>query len=263
MPWTGTGSERYWELELAEPRLSLVIPCYNEARNLPLLVERCRAALARPNVEVVLVDNGSTDGTPEVLRALLRDGSGIRAVRVECNQGYGFGILEGLRAARGEVLAWTHADMQTDPADALAGLAFFENSDKPAAMFVKGRRYGRPLADRMFTLGMAWFESILFSAPFRDINAQPTMFHRDFFADWDDPPKDFSLDLYAYYMAHAKSLQMHRFPVRFGERAHGHSHWNVNWQGKLHFIKRTLDYSFKLKKRMRADMRQHAGWKRL
>ena len=48
-------------------RLSLVIPCYNEARNLPLLVARLRETFVRDDVEVVLVDNGSTDGSAAVL----------------------------------------------------------------------------------------------------------------------------------------------------------------------------------------------------
>ena len=96
-------------------KLSLVIPCYNEAANLPLLLERYKALTARSDAEVILVDNGSTDNSPDVLAALLPSYPGCRSVRVERNQGYGYGILQGLRAAQGEILAWTHADMQTDP----------------------------------------------------------------------------------------------------------------------------------------------------
>lgn len=240
-------------------RISLVIPCYNEARNLPLLVERCRAALPRDRVEVVLVDNGSTDDTPEVLKSLEIGSDNIHSLRVELNEGYGHGIFSGLRAAATDLLAWTHADMQTDPADLLEGLALFDAAREPEKLFVKGRRHGRPAADRLFTAGMSVFESLLFGAPFRDINAQPTMFHRNFLAAWDDPPKDFSLDLYAYYMANAKSLEIRRFPVRFGKRAFGHSHWNVNWRAKAKFIRRTLDYSFRLKKRMRNGAARQAG----
>ncbi len=52
-------------------RFSLIIPCYNEAANLQLLLERCKELAVRPGVEVVLVDNGSTDGTAEALLNLL------------------------------------------------------------------------------------------------------------------------------------------------------------------------------------------------
>ena len=228
-------------------RLSLVIPCYNEARNLPLLVARLRETFVREDVEAILVDNGSTDDTPAVLAELLRDAQRIRSVRVERNQGYGYGILAGLRAARGLIVGWTHADMQTDPADALEGLALFDDHD-PDTMFVKGRRYGRPAGDVAFTVGMSLFETLLLRRRLWDINAQPTLFARSFFERWQAPPHDFSLDLYAYYQARRSGLQVRRFPVRFGERAHGSSHWNLNWRAKARFIRRTVDFSLRLRK---------------
>lgn len=227
-------------------KLSLVIPCYNEAANLPLLLERCKTLTAQPEVEVILVDNGSTDNSANVLATLLPSYPGCRSVRVDQNQGYGYGILQGLHAASGEILAWTHADMQTDPHDAIRGLALFERHGPK--IFVKGRRHGRPLVDVLFTFGMSIFETLLLRTGLWDINAQPTMFHRDFFAEWKHPPHDFSLDLFAYYLARTKGLTVHRFPVRFGDRAHGTSHWNVNWAAKRKFIKRTIDFSLQLKR---------------
>lgn len=231
-------------------RFSLVIPCYNESANLPLLIERCRALGLRPGVEVVLVDNGSTDSTPQVLAELLPSAPGCRSVRVEKNQGYGFGILSGLKAARGRILGWTHADMQTDPQDALIGLDFFAQNEQ--RLFVKGRRYGRPLSDTCFTVGMSCFESVLLQKPLWDINAQPTMFTREFFETWTDAPYDFSLDLYVYFKARQAGLTVRRFPVRFGERAHGTSHWNINWTAKKKFIKRTVDFSLQLRKQLKS-----------
>lgn len=232
----------------AEPRYSLVIPCYNEARNLPLLVPRCAQLTAPGDAEIILVDNGSTDDSPQVLAALLPAHPGCRSVRVEKNQGYGYGVLSGLRTARGEILGWTHADMQTDPMDARRGFEIFEAYGK--RIFVKGRRGGRPFADVFFTLGMSVFETALLRRPLWDINAQPTLLGRDFFESWQDPPHDFSLDLYAYHEARRAGLPVHRFPVRFGERAHGVSHWNVNWAAKRKFIRRTVSFSLELRRRI-------------
>lgn len=229
-------------------RFSLVIPCYNEEANLPLLLERCKVLTARPEVEVLFVDNGSTDRTAEVLEKLLPKFPGCRSIRIEKNQGYGYGILFGLKAAKGEILGWTHADMQTDPQDTLFGLELFEKHG--CDIFVKGRRHGRPFIDVLFTVGMSIFETYFLARPMWDINAQPTMFSRSFFATWAAPPIDFSLDLYAYYQAYSFKLRVHRFPVKFGERAHGVSHWNVNWSSKLKFIYRTLHFSLKLKKNL-------------
>jgi glycosyltransferase involved in cell wall biosynthesis len=231
-------------------RFSLVIPCYNEAANLPLLLERCKALAVTRDVEVVLVDNGSTDSTAEVLENLLPKFPGCRSIRVEKNQGYGFGIVSGLKAAKGEILGWTHADMQTDPQDALVGLDFFEKHGDD--IFLKGRRYGRPFMDVVFTVGMSVFETFLLARPMWDINAQPTMFSRRFFESWTAPPDDFSLDLFVYYQAQSFGIKVHRFPVRFGERAHGVSHWNVNLSAKWKFIRRTIVFSVNLARRINA-----------
>ena len=229
--------------------LSLVIPCYNEARNLPLLVRRLDQIVTRDDVEIVLVDNGSADETPELLDRYRSDRAFLETVRVEVNRGYGHGILRGLEAARGKVLAWTHADLQTDPGDAMTGLTMFDES-ATEPIFVKGRRYARPAADVVFTVGMAAFETVLLGRRMWDINAQPTMFTRAFFESWKQPPDDFSLDLYAYYQAKRQNLVIKRFPVRFGERAHGSSHWNVDWRAKFRFIRRTMSYSLELRKRL-------------
>ena len=232
-------------------KLSLVIPCFNEGENLPLLLERCAQVLSRENIEIVIVDNGSIDDSQTILKETLINYPFVKMVHVQKNQGYGHGILEGLKNASGEILSWTHADMQTDPADAIKGLALFEDSSKPTQLFVKGKRRGRPVLDILFTIGMAIFETFLLRRIMWDINAQPTMFHRDFFTTWDSPPDDFSLDLYAYYLAKKSGLKIKRFPVLFSERAYGTSHWNISLVAKYKFIKRTLIYSFSLYRKMK------------
>ncbi len=228
--------------------LSLVIPAFNESATLPALLERCSRGLLSPGVELLVVDNGSTDATPELLEGLLPAYPQARSVRVPQNLGYGYGILAGLKAARGDILGWTHADLQTPPEDALRGLRLFGEATNPTLLFVKGLRHGRPLADAFFTVGMALFETVMLGSRLWDINAQPTLFHRSFYQAWNQPPHDFSLDLFAFYMARARGLAVRRFPVEFGQRAHGLSRWNIDWRAKMKFIGRTLDYSFKLRR---------------
>lgn len=225
---------------------SLVIPCYNEAENLPSLLKRCSALTKNSNIEIIIVDNGSTDKTEEVLQILLPNYPGIRSIRVSDNKGYGYGIICGLKAAVGNVLGWTHADMQADPQDFLEGLRIIE--EHGSNVFVKGRRYGRPFMDTFFSLGMGIFETLLLFKPMWEINAQPTIFSRKFFEVWATPPDDFSLDLYAYYQAQVNRIKIYRFPVRFGKRLHGSSHWNVDWNSKIKFIRRTINFSLLLKK---------------
>jgi len=232
-------------------KLSVIVPCFNEEKNIPLVIGRFNQIIKRSEVEVILVDNGSTDNSHRIIHSLLSEYSFVRTVKVESNQGYGFGILSGLREAKGEYIGWTHADMQTDPYDVIKGLNLIEKSAYPVKTFIKGTRKKRPLTDKFFTWGMEIFEKIYLGASLNDINAQPTLFHRSFFELWDEPPYDFSLDLYAFYMARKHNFEVLRFPVFFTKRIHGHSNWNIGFNGKWKLIKRTLDFSFALKEKMK------------
>lgn len=232
-------------------KFSLVIPCYNESLNLPALINKCAIFSEKKDYELIFVDNGSTDNTNETLKKLIGRKNNFRFIRVEKNIGYGNGIIAGLNIAKGEILGWTHADLQTDPADAIEGLKKVQEINNPKNIFIKGKRYGRPFFDIIFTLGMSFFETILLGKLMNDINAQPTLFHRDFFLSWKDPPNDFSLDLYAYFLAKKKNFKIIRFDVFFGKRLFGKSHWNFSIKSKMKFIRRTLNYSFSLKKTLK------------
>ena len=229
-------------------KLSIVVPCYNEEENIPLILERFNEVINGEDLEVILVDNGSTDGSAQVLEELLPCYSFARKVTVEVNQGYGYGILQGLQECRGEYIGWTHADMQTDPGDILKAYKIIQ--EERGLVFVKGNRKGRPLFDQFFTWGMSLFETCYLHEKLYDINAQPNIFPRIFYLEWEEPPYDFSLDLYALYMARKKGLKVLRFPVDFPERVHGESKWNTGLASKWKFIKRTLDFSVRLKKEL-------------
>lgn len=229
-------------------KLSIVIPCYDEAENIPLILQRFEQVIQDYNIEVILVNNGSQDHSAQVLEELLPKYPFARTTLVPVNQGYGYGILQGLKEAKGDYIGWTHADMQTDPADVIKAYQMIENAGQP--VYVKGNRKGRPVFDQIFTIGMGWFESLYFRKPMKDINAQPNIFPRDFYEKWDNPPHDFSLDLYAVFMAQQQGLPVVRFPVLFPKRQHGQSKWNTGLKSKWKFIRRTLEYSKKLKRQL-------------
>ncbi len=240
------------------PKLSIVIPCYNEAKNIPLILQRFDAVIKNHSIEVILVNNGSHDETETILHELLPQYPFARTVKVDINQGYGYGILFGLNHATGEFIGWTHADMQTDPSDVIHAseliqmASFCHPGRDPGSIlnniFIKGLRKQRPLFDVLFTTGMSIFESLYLKTKLWDINAQPTIFHRSFYAQWKNPPHDFSLDLYALYMARKHNLTIIRLPVLFPQRIHGQSSWNTGLASKWKFIKRTIEYSLRLKR---------------
>jgi hypothetical protein len=100
-----------------KPHLSLVIPCYNEAENVPTLLTRVDAALALMSkpFEVVIVDDGSTDATPRLLHEAMKTKPWLRVIRMGKNGGQSAAFEAGFEAARGDVIATIDADLQHDP----------------------------------------------------------------------------------------------------------------------------------------------------
>jgi dolichyl-phosphate beta-glucosyltransferase len=102
--------------------LSIVIPAYNEVVRLPATLGRLRESLAGRDgeTEIVVVDDGSTDGTAEVAREA--GGEGLVLLRHEPNRGKGYAVRRGMLAARGRRRLMTDADLST-PIEELSRLA--------------------------------------------------------------------------------------------------------------------------------------------
>ena len=96
-------------MSIAVPDVSVVLPCYNERDHVELEIKRIRAALeaAGMSYELICVDDGSVDGTREVLESI----PGIRTILLPRNQGSGTARRIGTQQARGRVVVWTDADM--------------------------------------------------------------------------------------------------------------------------------------------------------
>jgi len=229
-------------------KLSIIIPCYNEELSLKKLVDNCLEYINN-DVEIILVDNGSTDKTYNSLLSFNLP-SNIVPVRVEENLGYGNGILYGLNLAKGEVISWTHADLQTDVSDVLKGYKKFENELISKKCMVKGERKKRNLLDFLFTFAMGIYSSIILNKWMYDINAQPKIFHRSFLNEFDNPPLDFSLDLFLIYFFKSKNIKVNSFPVLFNKREYGEAKGGGTFKGKINLIIRTLKYIHKLKRNL-------------
>ncbi|MEK7269323.1 MAG: glycosyltransferase family 2 protein [Planctomycetota bacterium] len=99
----------------AAPRLSVLIPCYNEAATIEAIVRKVVSA-PFPGKEIIVVDDGSTDGTRDILRTKIEP-MGVRVILQEKNRGKGAALREAFRAATGDVWIVQDADLEYDPAD--------------------------------------------------------------------------------------------------------------------------------------------------
>ena len=165
------------------------------------------------------------------------------------NTGYGYGILQGLKEAKGDFLGWMHADMQTDPQDIIRAYKILEKNNWNKNMYVKGKRKKRSFVENFFTIGMSIFETIYLREFLWDINGQPNVFSRKFYRTWIEPPKDFSFDLYVLYMGKKQKLDFKRINVLFPNRINGVSSWNTGLLSKWKLIKRIIKYSIELNKK--------------
>jgi len=98
--------------------VSVVIPIFNERENLPPLYQALRDALGDRKVELVFVDDGSTDGSRQELERLARnDSARVRVIELRRNFGQTAAIAAGIDHAQGQVIVLIDADLQNDPAD--------------------------------------------------------------------------------------------------------------------------------------------------
>jgi len=100
-------------MSAGSPAVSVVVPLFNEEENVPLLQGELTAALNGLDYEIILVDDGSTDGTVQRIAPDPR----VRLVQFERNAGQSAAMYAGLNSARGDVAVLIDGDLQNDPAD--------------------------------------------------------------------------------------------------------------------------------------------------
>lgn len=123
--------------------LSVVIPCKNEAENLPILIAEIATALSGHALEVLVIDDGSTDGTCDAaLRTGQEIGATVRVLHHAVSAGQSAAVRTGVHHARGEIIICTDGDGQNDPAF-MPALVEKLNQCGPTFGMVGGQRVGR------------------------------------------------------------------------------------------------------------------------
>ena len=207
---------------------SLIIPCYNEARNIPILIKKYSKFIKTKNNELILVNNGSNDETDKIFKKLKKNKK-IKTYKVKKNIGFGYGLKKGLLKAKGKYLIYSHADLEVDPKDVLKSIKIFLKEQKlEKKIFIKGNRVNKiknywSINDIIFSYGLTFFSTILFRKNLYDIHAQPVLFSKKMLKEISYYPNDFSIDLAIYLHAKNNGYKIIRFPVNFNKkkRIHG------------------------------------------
>jgi len=157
---------------MASPELlSILVPVYNEARTVASVIDRLRSIGLPVPREIIVVNDGSSDGTREVLDAYPHRDAALTIVHVEQNAGKGAAIRRGLRQARGTIIAIQDADLELDPAQLTALVAPILAGETKV---VYGSRFlaGRPDAPWLTVLAnraLTWLTNLLFGARITDM----------------------------------------------------------------------------------------------
>ena len=232
-------------LQSHRPDLSLVIPCFNEEdviRNTAVrLVQSFRDK--QIDLELVLIDNGSTDNTGKILDEMIAEGLPIVKARIEVNQGYGNGILRGLPFCRGEYIGLTCADGQVEEKDVVRIYEIAASATKPKLVKVRRRFRMDGLMRKVISVIYNLIANIFFAGLRSiDINGNPKILPREYLERMDLRSRDWFLDAEVMIKAKRLGLEVYELNVMAQMREGGES--NVRASTIWEFVLNLLKYSF-------------------
>ena len=207
--------------------LAIIVPAYNEAKNLPLLGANLAlfSKQAKDLVRVVLVNNGSTDNTAEVLVELERKYDFIKILTLPVNQHFGGAIKAGLKSIDADLYGYIPADNQITVSDLENLYNKFDNNYD----IVKGNRTLRldPWLNRLVSkVYNALTKLILKNTKIRDVNALPKLFNQAFKEHLlEVPVNDFSFEAAFALLANKNNCRVLEVPVTLHTRTEGVSSW--------------------------------------
>ena len=226
--------------------ISLVLPTYNEAQNLPVLLPKVQAALKDMSYEIIIVDDDSPDGTWRVALHIAREQPHIRVLRRVGRNGLSSAVIEGWLAASGDVLAVMDADGQHDT-DLLPRLtkAIEEGNDLTiGSRYTEGGSVGS-WDERRYALSRLGTKLAirLCAVPVKDPMSGFFAIRRSVFEDALRRlnPKGFKilLDLLVHVSPETRVTEL---PFTFGQRLHGES--KLSWRIQLEFLEYLYDVLF-------------------
>lgn len=217
-------------------KFSLVMPMYNEEAIAEKVIQEIITSFDQKQLEyeLVIVKNGCKDRTGEIIDSLAKKDARIKPVLVPVNQGYGWGVINGLNAATSPIIGFVDGDGQVPPEDILRVLKGFE---EPNIVFSKGIRYNRGdgLKRIIASLGYNALFKILFLSTARDINGKPKFMKKELYNTLHLESKDWFVDPEIMIKVLHKGYKPKEIDVHFDERKKGKS--NVSLKTVKEFAK--------------------------
>jgi dolichol-phosphate mannosyltransferase len=221
-----------------QPRYSVIIPFFNEAGNvLPLLtgVSNLLDSLGAP-AEILLIDDGSTDGTPDELARATRDVAACRVIRFAQNRGQAAALLEGLHQSRGEYILTLDGDGQNDPADLSRLLPLVTGGQADLVCGIRTPRHDSTVRRVMSRVANAVRRRVLADG-LQDAGCQSRVFRREIITALQPSP---FLQAFLPAMVAAAGFRIAELPVRHHPRLRGKSKYGLRrlwWQPAVEMLR--------------------------
>jgi glycosyltransferase involved in cell wall biosynthesis len=249
-----------------QPRLSIIVPVYNEISTIASVIDVVQHALPGVPKELLIVDDGSTDGTREWLArnfvpahaaavpsaseattAMALSGCAARVIFHEKNKGKGGAVQTGMKAATGDVIVIQDADLEYDPSD-WKSMYDLIATRKVADVVYGSRFYGTPhrslyyhhyVANRLISL----FYNVLFNQTLTDIEVCYKMFTRDVLNSLAITCNDFGFEVQiSAQIALARRWRIYELGIHYYGRTYAEGK-KINWRDGL----KALWYVFKFR----------------
>lgn len=200
--------------------LSIIVPVYNEAESLPELHRQIDAVSqsAQIPLEVLFVDDGSTDESWQIISSLAKQDSRVRAIRFRRNFGKAAALTAGMKQAKGEVLMMMDADLQDDPAEIPRFLAQLQSGDDVVNGWKQSRHdpWHKVYPSRVFN----WMVSRMTGLKLHDHNCGLKMFRAEVASEIRIYGE---LHRFIAALAHARGFRVSELVVNHRPRKFGHS----------------------------------------
>src|SRR5712671_6914665 len=231
-------------MSLEAPVLSVIVPCFNER---PTVAELLKRVVAVPIAkEILVVDDGSTDGSANVIEALARREPSIRLLRQERNQGKGAALRRGFTEARGEVVIVQDADLEYDPREFLRMIQPILDGD---ADVVYGSRFeGHPrrvmlywhtVANRFLT----WLSNLTTNLNLTDMGTGYKAFRREVIQSLGLESNRFGFEAEVTARIARRGCHIYEVPISY----HGRDYWEgkkIDWKDGVAAVWTIVRYAF-------------------
>lgn len=223
--------------------LSLVIPAYNEEECIEnTVIELISEFMSTDaHLELVLVDNGSSDNTAKILLDLEKRFSNVKIITIKVNEGFGWGVINGLMNARADYVGYIGADGQISARDAVR---VFEKLKSENLDLCKTKRIKREDGALRLFLSNSFNNIfyILYHLSINDVNGTPKIMKYECYKRLDLKSKDWFIDTELLIKAASLGFEIGEVDVIFNKRNRGKS--NVKFDTIFEFIKNLIRYKF-------------------